>query len=258
MKPTRRICEDLLKDLKQLEYLDLDPTHSNLEYTEFREKYLRVVNQPELFQEFPELPRQLPADFSSLAELYKILVPLERILDQSAFETDFLIYNKDRFASSSAKVQLSIIAHNLRSAFNVGSLLRTAEALGVSEFFMTGYTPGGDHPKVKKTALGSEQSVPWKSVSNLEACLTELREKKIRIVGMETTEKSSDLYTVDLRGPCAFVLGNEKFGLLRHELQNMDEIIQIPTFGIKNSLNVSVAFGIAGYEWMRQSRLPKL
>lgn len=143
--------------------------------------------------------------------------------------------------------ELHLVAANIRSAYNVGALLRTADSLGITKVWMAGYTPPGDHPAVKKTALGAENAVAWEQMPDVIGCLEGLRARGIRVVGLELAEGAQDLRTYQPTFPIALVLGNEVEGLSVLQLKACDETVMIPQKGSKESLNVMVAAGIAAW-----------
>lgn len=151
-----------------------------------------------------------------------------------------------------------VIAHNIRSAHNIGSIFRTADGCGVDTVFLTGYTPEPatgrtvylqrSHKDLAKTALGAEKNVSWKKVDDFHELLKELRSDGFYVMALEQSPKSVD-YRVSLPfQDIALVLGNEVVGVEDEMLEIVDGIIEIPMRGKKNSLNVSVAFGIAAFE----------
>lgn len=147
-----------------------------------------------------------------------------------------------------------VIVHNVRSLHNVGSVFRTADGAGVSKIFLTGYTPapldemGRSRREVQKTALGAEHTVPWERVKNASRLIQKLQKEKISVVALEYTKNAIDYrrYPHSSHGS-ALVIGNEVRGLSKKLIERCDAVIQIPMRGKKESLNVSVAFGIAAY-----------
>lgn len=150
-----------------------------------------------------------------------------------------------------------LILHDIRSAQNVGSLFRTADAAGVSKIFLTGYTPAPlDRFKrpvkeIAKTALGAEHSVPWEKLT-LEECRKKLATEGVYLVGIEQTEDSVSYRKVVPTFPLAFLLGNEVSGLSPEALALCDVVAEIPMRGKKESLNVAVAGGIALFEILKR------
>jgi len=143
-----------------------------------------------------------------------------------------------------------IILHNIRSAYNVGSIFRTADAAGVSEIFLTGYTPvpkdkfGRWRKDIGKVALGAEKSVSWEYYKSIEDLIIVFKNKKIQIVAVEQDKSSKNYKKVELNKKHVFIFGNEVEGLPKKILSESDLILEIPMKGKKESLNVSVVAGI--------------
>jgi 23S rRNA (guanosine2251-2'-O)-methyltransferase len=132
-------------------------------------------------------------------------------------------------------------------------LFRTSECLGVSEIILTGYTPGPEDEKTRRTSMGTSVIVPWRRLERGPEACEELRQQGYTIVALETAATATSLH--DFRFACkpvAFVVGNERFGVESETLKKCDAICRIPLRGIKNSMNVGVAFGVAAFEWLRQ------
>lgn len=192
-------------------------------------------------------------DEISLHHFYAWLVPFERLSGRALRDDEFLVTEGDRVASPAATVPLKLIVENLRSAFNVGALFRTAECLGVSEILICGYTPGPDEEKTLRTAMGTAAAIKWRRVDRARTACEELRKEGYTIIALETSAAAVSLHDIEFGArPTAFVLGNERFGIEGDMLQAVDSICRIPVRGIKNSMNVGVAFGIAAFEWLRQ------
>lgn len=157
--------------------------------------------------------------------------------------------------------KLFLILHDIRSAYNVGAIFRTADGAGVSKIYLTGYTPcPPDKNKphktqadkmIEKTALGAEKNIAWKKFDDIEKLLTELRKKKIKIIALEKTKNSKDIKKFKPSFPAALILGNEVEGVPTSILKKCDAVVSIPMRGKKESLNVSVAAGIAMYELLK-------
>ena len=152
---------------------------------------------------------------------------------------------------SSQELPFIVIAHNIRSLHNIGSLFRTADATGVSKIYCTGYSGTPDDPKAKKVSLGAEHFVPWEKVSRLGALIRKLKSIGYRIAVLEQDKKSILLDSFKPRFPLALILGNEVRGSSRSIIKNADTVIEISMRGKKESLNVSVAFGIAAFHIRR-------
>lgn len=144
-----------------------------------------------------------------------------------------------------------IIIHNIRSAHNVGSILRTADAAGVSGVYMSGYTPtpldrfGRERKDIAKTALGAEKNVFWKYYKTPKEIIEKLKRRGCTIVGIEQSKNSADYKTVCLRDKVVFIIGNEVRGISKNLLDVCDVVAEINMGGKKESLNVAVATGVA-------------
>ena len=155
----------------------------------------------------------------------------------------------------------ALVLDNIRSAENVGSMFRTADAFGVAHLYLCGYTPapidrfGRPNPKIAKTALGAQLSVAWSAVPDVCECVAELKKEGVTVIALEQDSRSVPLTSV--RGPgleqkgWALVVGNEVLGVDPRALDLVDTIVHIPMRGAKESLNVSVAAGIALYALTR-------
>jgi len=150
---------------------------------------------------------------------------------------------------------LYVALNNIRSLYNVGSIFRTADAFGVDKIILGGYTGVPPRKEITKVALGAEQYVKWEKSFNLHKKLLELKKQGFEIIGLENNNlkiKTSNLNKFKPKFPMVLVLGNEVNGITPSVLKEIDRFIEIPMKGIKESLNVSVAFGIALYaikEW---------
>lgn len=145
--------------------------------------------------------------------------------------------------------RVKILVHNIRSMHNVGSVFRSADAFGISEILLSGYSPTPPRPEINKTAIGAEDFVPWRHISEGTVAVHELKESGYHIIGLEQTKESTllpDFKAADFDKIC-IVLGNEVTGIDNELLPLIDEFVAIPQFGHKHSLNVSVATGVILY-----------
>ena len=141
-----------------------------------------------------------------------------------------------------------VVAHDVRSAHNVGSVFRTADAAGLAHVYLTGITPHPDHRGVAKTALGAQDAVPWTVEDDLDALLARLRAEGTTVAALERAPGAVPPEAVPAGAfPLALVLGNEVDGVPADVLAGADLVVGLPQWGMKASLNVSVAFGIAAY-----------
>ena len=188
----------------------------------------------------------------TLKHFSTIAVPFERMLKKSVQDDDFLITSTDRDHLVTARVPLHFIIDNMRSAFNVGSIFRTADTLGAQKIWLCGYTPTPHQLQVEKAALGATLVVEWEMLP-FEDVIAKLKMLNFQIIGLETAAHSISLSSPFAeKKSTALLFGNERFGLDAEQLSLCDEVRKIEMHGIKNSLNVAVAAAIAGYEWRRQ------
>lgn len=141
-----------------------------------------------------------------------------------------------------------VICDNIRSLENIGSIFRTADALGVIKIYLCGICGTPPNSKISKTALGAEKNIPWEYAKQTGRLIDKLKKQGIEIVALEQAENSIDYAKYRPKFPAALVLGNEVKGVSKAILKKCDKIIELPMVGKKESLNVSVAFGVAGYE----------
>jgi 23S rRNA (guanosine2251-2'-O)-methyltransferase len=155
-----------------------------------------------------------------------------------------------------------LIAHNLRSAHNVGSLLRTADGLGVQKVFLTGYTPYplSAHDErlphlvqkidraISKTALGAEKTVSWRHNDDVLTVLNALRDDGYEIIGLEQTPNATALPGLNLQQKVAIIVGREVEGIEPEVLEQCDQVVEIPVLGQKESFNVVQAAAMALYQ----------
>jgi tRNA G18 (ribose-2'-O)-methylase SpoU len=151
-----------------------------------------------------------------------------------------------------AKQELYLILHNIRSAYNVGSIFRTADAAGIGKIYLTGYSPAPTTDKVRKTSLGAEKTVLWEKSGQIAPLIKKLKKDGVKIIALEQTRKSIDYKKFKPKFPLALIVGNEVGGLSDAVLKYADKMIEIPMFGKKESLNVAVAAGIAVYKLLEK------
>jgi tRNA G18 (ribose-2'-O)-methylase SpoU len=155
-------------------------------------------------------------------------------------------------AQTAARLPFYAVLDHLRSAHNVGSIFRTADGARAAELLLCGYSPTPPHRHLAKTALGAVDIVPWSHHATAAEAIESLRAQSIQILAVEKTETSVQLYDFSLHYPVALVMGNEVDGLSEETIALCDATVHLPMHGLKNSLNVSVAFGIAMYEVLRR------
>ncbi|MFH1089539.1 MAG: TrmH family RNA methyltransferase [Candidatus Uhrbacteria bacterium] len=138
-----------------------------------------------------------------------------------------------------------IIAHNIRSLHNVGSIFRSADAFGVEKLYLTGFTGAPPRSEIAKTALGSENRVAWEQVEDIQSLILKLRSEGYSLIGLENGDNIKSINETVFDKPVVLVLGNEVEGIEAEVREKLDLLVEIPMPGQKRSLNVSVAAGIA-------------
>ncbi|WP_337872775.1 RNA methyltransferase [Ignavibacterium sp.] len=157
--------------------------------------------------------------------------------------------SKPEEISSVNKLPVYVILNSIRSNYNVGSIFRTSDAAMIEKLYLCGYTPHPPKKEILKTALGATESVKWEYVKDALSIIKELKNKGIKVCALELTENSRAYYELNKNDfPLALVVGNEISGVSQEILDHCDMAIEIPQYGIKQSLNVAVAYGIAVYE----------
>ena len=172
-------------------------------------------------------------------------------------ETTFAVRNHDVHLSLDEyrrlpKHAIHLVLDNLRSAFNVGSIFRTADTGRVARVLTCGYTAHPPHPKLAKTALGTLDYIDTEHFDDTSAAVAALKAEGIPVWALETTSHSAGYADVCYPRPVALVLGNEALGISSEVLEQCDQLIEIPMYGYKNSLNVASACSVAVFEILRQ------
>lgn len=155
-------------------------------------------------------------------------------------------------AREAPRLPVSAVLDRIRSAHNVGSMFRTGDGAGLAELLLCGYTPCPPHRHLSKTALGAVEIVPWRHFETAQEAIVDLRARDVRVLAVEKSPDSVPLYDFPLSFPLALVMGNEVDGLSEETRALCDATVHLPMRGLKGSLNVSVAFGIALYEILRR------
>lgn len=141
--------------------------------------------------------------------------------------------------------RLRLLAHNVRSLWNVGSFFRTSDAFAIERIYLTGYTGHPPRKEITKTAIGAEEFVPWESQDDPIPIIQALQEEGWSIVALELTERAVDVREFLPGERICLIVGHELEGVPQVLLNQCDEVIKIPMLGQKESLNVAVATGIA-------------
>lgn len=153
----------------------------------------------------------------------------------------------------STKTPVIAVLENIRSAYNVGSVFRTADAFLLEGIYITGYTCTPPHKEIKKTALGAEESVDWNHFANAEEAIIDLRNNGYTIYAIEQALNSHQLQLVDFKSDqkIAVIFGNEVTGVEQSTIALCDGCIEIPQLGMKHSLNIATAAGVVLWEIVR-------
>jgi tRNA G18 (ribose-2'-O)-methylase SpoU len=149
---------------------------------------------------------------------------------------------------------VTVICENIRSLYNVGSIFRTSDGAGIEKLYLCGYTGYPPRTEIDKTALGSVQSVPWEYLPNQFEAVRLLKKRGYRIVALEHTSGSVPYDKAQYEFPLCLVIGNEVSGITDELIALCDMAVDIPMFGVKQSLNVSVAYGILVYQIIKSCR----
>ena len=151
----------------------------------------------------------------------------------------------------SRKHPIVLMLHNIRSMWNVGSMFRTADAAGIEKIILSGYTATPPRKEIDKTALGAQNTVAWEYLADPLDALKNMKKEGVRICGLEIAEGSRPYTTLALSDfPICLIVGNEVDGLEEELLQLCDDVLEIPQYGTKHSLNVAVAAGIVLFEFV--------
>lgn len=168
----------------------------------------------------------------------------EEILDERLTNEESI--NSERFP-------VSVMLDNIRSMYNVGSIFRTADSASVKELILCGFTPHPPRKEIEKTALGAVDSVPWSYHKDILDAIKIQKSKNVKVIAVELTEKKRMYDTLRLDDyPLCLVMGNELSGIDDEIINNCDDAIEIPMYGVKHSLNVGVATGIVTFEAVRK------
>jgi len=150
------------------------------------------------------------------------------------------------------RLPVYVVLNSIRSSYNVGSIFRTSDGAMIEKLYLCGYTPHPPKKEVLKTALGSQDSVSWEYVKDPKEVILKLKSQGIKICALELTDESFPYYKVSKNDfPLCLLIGNEISGVSQDLLDLCDFSIEIPQYGIKQSLNVAVAYGIAIFDLRR-------
>ena len=161
--------------------------------------------------------------------------------------------NLEEFKNSQ-KTPLVIVLDNVRSAHNVGSVFRTSDAFLVEKICLCGITPTPPHKEIRKTALGASESVTWQHCTNSIDCIQDLKEGGYHIISIEQADKAVMLHDFNPKKNMkyALVFGNEVKGVEQAIVSESDIVIEIPQYGTKHSLNISVSSGVVIWDFFQK------
>lgn len=144
------------------------------------------------------------------------------------------------------KIPITILLENIRSAHNIGSVFRTADSFLINEIILCGISAQPPNKDIRKTALGSSESVEWKYERNIDVAIQKLKDEGNKIISIEQTTNSISLenFKPSNNSKYAIIFGNEVNGIEQRTIDLSDMAIEIPQYGTKHSLNISVAAGI--------------
>ena len=155
------------------------------------------------------------------------------------------------------RLPIYVLLDNVRSLYNVGSIFRTSDGARIAKLILTGYTPHPPRVEIEKTALGATTTVPWEYVKSFREAAEMFKASAIPIAVLEHTDRSVPYYSLTRsQFPLCLVIGNEITGVSEEIIELADLAVDIPMYGMKQSLNAAIAYGIAVFEFARLFRSP--
>ena len=151
-----------------------------------------------------------------------------------------------------------IICENIRSLYNVGSIFRTLDGIRAERLYLCGYTGYPPRKEIDKVSLGAVDSVPWEYEKDTLKVIERLKKDGIPVIALEHTDTSVNFQEFEYSFPLSVVLGNEYEGISDEVVAHCDSAVEIPMYGVKQSLNVAVACGVIGYELLRRLNSKKI
>lgn len=211
---------------------------------------------------------------ATLKHFLTIALPIERQHTRGLRDHEFLVLRPDDTSRADvgcagahavadqasvgerSRMPLIVVMDNLRSSFNVGSIFRTSESLRVQKLHLCGYTatPNETKSQTGRAAMGADANVPWDHRQKSYELVQELRDQGVPVIAVETVAGAASVHEFPFPSPCALLLGNERHGLEADLLALCSATVRIPCHGVKNSLNVGVAFAVVAFEVARQWR----
>lgn len=161
------------------------------------------------------------------------------------------IVDRQTALQNEPRIPLTVVLNNIRSLYNVGSIFRTADGAGVEKIWLCGITGFPPRSEISKTALDAEDRVPWEHCKDTLSVVRDLKKQGYTIVLLEQTDQAIEYHDFIPQGRVCLILGNEIEGVHEELVSLCDTAVEIEMAGVKNSLNVSVAFGIVTYHLRR-------
>jgi len=157
---------------------------------------------------------------------------------------------------SSEKLNCIVVLDDVRSAMNVGSAFRTSDSFGVEKIYLCGITATPPHREINKTALGAQDTVDWEHIEEIESLVSDLKNQGCIVAAVEQADESESLldFKPDLDKKYAFVFGNEVFGVKDKVVEEADSVLEIPQYGTKHSLNISVSMGVVLWDFIAKQK----
>jgi 23S rRNA (guanosine2251-2'-O)-methyltransferase len=164
------------------------------------------------------------------------------------------IITGDRESEASDKIEVIVVLDRLRSAHNVGNIFRLADASNIEAVYTCGYTASPPHPKLEKTAMGTDQFVNCQHFDQAVDAVKDLKANGFRVYAVDTIESAVDIHEAKFTGKCAFVFGNEALGIQQETLDACDGFVRLSAHGLKNSINVSNCAAVVLFQAAHQLR----
>ncbi len=217
----------------------------------------RITDAIHFFESFRHFPRLFR--FASMLDplmdrrsLWSVLVPLERTSARSRITDAELLEGDVCRKGIVERMPVTVVIDSVRSALNLGGIIRSCECFGIDRMVLSGYTADLDNPRVLRSSMGCEKSVSWEREDDICRAVGSLKGDGIQVVALETTGNAVEVSAFDFTFPSAVVIGNERFGVTPSALSLCDAVVCIDMHGSKNSLNVVSAFSICAYALRRR------
>ncbi len=243
--------------LRKMWFLCNQALRSNLSNKQYN---LAAINAYSLWQtsinfDVQNIVKKFGSDLN-VNQLEPLAIYIEKISGLPVKDSDILIEKNDRTQAVALKSSLIFYLHNIRSGFNIGSMIRLADGLNIQQVILSGYTATPKNSQVLRASLGAEKNIEItqddQKLSHLNSLITK---DHYELVALETAYPNKNLMKFSFSQKTILLVGNEKNGLPQNLISRSHHIVKIPMFGIKNSLNVVSALSMASYEWSKQWRM---